>query len=244
MKFTKSMKSDELQDHIFATYANLRIGVAVIAIVFPLLLWAGGAIQGISLQDSMSAYYHANSNLDMTPNDGVMRSWFVGILFTVGVILYLYKGYSHLENLALNFAGILALGIAIFPMEWTCNREVFELQCQSLSMHGTCAVLFFICIGYVCIWRASDTLREMENEAREKRYRRFYQLIGSSMVLAILVAMSLSIWGGISSLVFFAEAVGVWIFAVYWLLKSREIALTNAERLAFQKRLKHNLNVK
>jgi hypothetical protein len=43
MKFTKNMKPDELQDHIFATYANLRIGVAVFAIVFPLLLWAGGA---------------------------------------------------------------------------------------------------------------------------------------------------------------------------------------------------------
>ena len=110
-------------------------------------------------------------------------------------------------------------------------------------MHGTCAVLFFICIGYVCIWRASDTLGEMENEAREKRYRRFYQLIGSSMVLAILIAMSLSIWGDISSLVFFAEAVGVWIFAAYWLLKSREIALTNAERRAFQKRLRHSPNV-
>ena len=41
MKFTKNMKPDELQDHIFATYANLRIGVAIIAIVFPLLLWAG-----------------------------------------------------------------------------------------------------------------------------------------------------------------------------------------------------------
>jgi hypothetical protein len=50
------MKSGELQDHVFATYVSLRFGMAVIAIVFPLLLWFGGAMQGIPLQDSMSAW--------------------------------------------------------------------------------------------------------------------------------------------------------------------------------------------
>ncbi len=35
------MNADELQKHIFATYLNLRVGAAVIGIVFPLLLWVG-----------------------------------------------------------------------------------------------------------------------------------------------------------------------------------------------------------
>ena len=106
------MKPDDLQIHIFATYANLRIGVVAIAILFPFLLWGGWAIHGISLPDSMSAYYH------VTENGKSMRNWFVGILFALGIILYLYKGYSIKENLALNFAGVFALGVAISPMDW------------------------------------------------------------------------------------------------------------------------------
>jgi hypothetical protein len=41
------------------TYHALRVGAAVIAFVFPLLLWAGGKVTGFTLRDSMSAYYWA-----------------------------------------------------------------------------------------------------------------------------------------------------------------------------------------
>ena len=95
------MKSDKLiQNHISATYFNQRIGLVSIAFAFPILLWVGGAIQAVEIQNSMSAYFHADPIVaslvaDATPDDGVMRSWFVGTLFTVGAILYLYKGYSR-----------------------------------------------------------------------------------------------------------------------------------------------------
>jgi hypothetical protein len=53
------MKSEDLQKRFTATYVNLRIGMAVIAMAFPILLWAGGALQGLGLQPSMSDDYHA-----------------------------------------------------------------------------------------------------------------------------------------------------------------------------------------
>ena len=221
------MKSDELQNHIFATYVNLRIGVAIIAIAFPLLLWVGGAMQGLPLQDSMSAYYHAISN------DKSMRNWFVGILFAVGVFLYLYKGYSPQENYALNFAGAFAIGVAIFPMEWNCGEE-----CKKISMHGTCAILFFLCIAYVCIRCASDTLHLLNDKVRERRYRILYRQIGIGMILSPLIALLLTlIFQQFKSFTFFAEAAGIWIFAAYWLLKSRELSSTNAERLALHDKI-------
>lgn len=75
------MDQEELHDHIFKTYTNLRIGIGVIALAFPLILWwAGLAISDIPLQGSMSHYYH-------TP----MRPVFVGVLFAIGVFLYLYR---------------------------------------------------------------------------------------------------------------------------------------------------------
>ena len=82
------MKSEDLQKHFTATYVNLRIGMAVIAMAFPILLWVGGLLQGLELQPSMSDYYHAGSPA------GLMRDWFVGLLFAVGVFLYLYKGFT------------------------------------------------------------------------------------------------------------------------------------------------------
>ena len=41
------MKSQVLQKHVTATYVNLRIGMAAIAMVLPNLLWVGGALQGL-----------------------------------------------------------------------------------------------------------------------------------------------------------------------------------------------------
>ena len=32
----------ELQEHILSTYINIRVGIAVIGIAFPFLLWLGG----------------------------------------------------------------------------------------------------------------------------------------------------------------------------------------------------------
>src|SRR5215471_6209465 len=76
---------------------------------------------------------------------GSMRNWFVGILFAVGVFLYLYKGFSTTENYALNIAVAFALGIALNPM------ELWE-KSSGVSWHGFFAVSFFIVIAFVAIF--------------------------------------------------------------------------------------------
>lgn len=153
------MKSTDLQRHITATYINLRIGVAALAIILPLVLWIGGRLLfDLPLQASMSAYYHAG--------DGAMRDVFVGVLIAVGAFLYLYKGFTILENTALNLAGLLLVGVALFPMDWNCGNA-----CGGLSLHGTFAILFFLSIAYVCIFRASDTLDLIEDETKVERYK-------------------------------------------------------------------------
>lgn len=49
------------EKHVFATYISLRIGMAFLGFALPLILAIGGGMIGISLQDSMSDYYHALS---------------------------------------------------------------------------------------------------------------------------------------------------------------------------------------
>jgi Flp pilus assembly protein protease CpaA len=156
--------------------------LAVIGFTFPLLLWGIGKLwYGIPLQNSMSAYYFAQSphpeggiirtwlrSIDFSPistllgfldqldSNAPMRSWFVGLLFVFGVLLYLYKGFTIGENWWLNAAGIFAIGVALFPMCWEGGAN-----CPSFSVHGTVAMLAFLCIAVVAVWSAQNTLYEL-----------------------------------------------------------------------------------
>lgn len=216
----------DLQKHIAATYTTLRLGIAVLAMALPLVLWIGGYLRaGEPLAQSMSAYYYVGN--------GVMRDEFVGVLFGVGAFLYLYKGYTKLENYALNLAGIFLACVALFPKAGPA--KVF-----GLPVHGTSAVLFFACIAYVCIFRASDTLSLINDPSKVDRYKKLYRWIGVGMIAAPAAAVVLTSvldQRPANSTVFFVEAAGVLVFASYWILKSREIALSNSERAALEGKL-------
>ena len=220
------MKPQELQDHITATYFTLRLGLILLGASLPFILLIGGLIHGgLPPQASMSAYYHAG--------DGVMRDKFVGALWAVGACLYLYKGYTHLENYALNLAGVCAICIALFPMQWDCGTS-----CSAFSLHGAFAVLFFVLIAYVCVFRAPDTLNLMTDRGKATRYLRIYRALGIGMiaspVAAVILISGLHIATESRPTVFAIEAAGVLVFAAYWFVKSREISMTNAERSAIQ----------
>jgi hypothetical protein len=218
-----ALRPSELRKHVEATYFNLRIGMAVIAFAFPILLALGAKLlRNVSLQDSMSAYYHAGN--------GALRDVFVGVLVATGAFLYLYKGFSRAENYALNLAGIFAVGVAVFPMQWQC-----EPACDPLSLHGTAAVFFFVSIAYVCLFRASDTLALLTDAKKIARYKMTYRTLGALLVASPLAAFIVSgVLQRSSALVFFIEAFAVWAFAAYWLSKSLEMRETNAERLALE----------
>jgi hypothetical protein len=227
------MKSKNLQDHILAAYTNLRIGIGGLALILPFSLWAVGHIRSnLQLQDSISAYYHSGG--------GTTRDLFVGILCAIGGFLCLYKGYSLLEDWALNCAGIFLVGVALFPMEWNCGTT-----CSKFSLHGTFAILFFLSIAYVCIWLASDTLApELMGERDRKMYGRVYKLLGLAMIAVPLITLLLTLvippGSGVRATIFWVETSGVVVFAVYWIVKSYEIYVTGSGRLAIEGKLISN----
>lgn len=218
------MTPEDLSKRITSTYIWLRMGMGIIALSFPLLLWFGAWFgAGLGLEGSMSAYYHANG--------GYMRDWFVGILFAIGIMLFLYHGFTEIEDRVLNVAGVLALGIALFPMASPGSGQASHIG----IIHGLCAIVFFLCIGYICIFHADDTLellRQSRGEQAYGKYRRTYRVLGGLMVISPLIAAGVSAVFGKNSFTFFAEAVGVWVFATYWLVKSREIHWTGADEKA------------
>ena len=164
-----------------------------------------------------------------------MRDTFVGALVAIGVFLYLYKGFSRQENWALNVAGVLAVGMAMVPTGPRCGDGG-----GAFTLHGTFAVLFFLSIAYVCVFRAPYTLSLIRDTREATRLRTAYRGLGALMVLSPAAAAALTILlprAARGRSVFFVEALAVFTFATYWLIKSREMSATNAERLALERKL-------
>ena len=239
MNIFKSGEPIDLSEHMLATYQTLRVVLVIVALAFPWVLGIGGrfVFDDIPLQASMSDYYHASHKSIAKRDDdrkagkvdpdnsglGVMRNWFVGVLFAISGLLVVYKGFRPAEDLALNLAGLFAVLIALVPNTWEGHGPPW---------HGIFAVSFFLCISYVSIFAASATLPLVKPE-RRKHFRRIYKALGWAMVLTPLIAAVLSFFPGFSGrFIFLAEFFGVYAFAFYWLVKTLEIRQTNADRRA------------
>jgi len=215
------MRRDELQAHIFSSYLHLRYGAAIIAALLPLIIYVVGKLNGVPLADSISDYYWVPDG-----PDAYSRDLFIGCLFAVAAILYLYKGFSNAENIALNLAALLAIGVALFP-----TAEHDSPGDGTFSIHGFCAVSMFICLVYVVWFRADDTLPLLPPDSTPSpaRYRQLYKIVGFVMLASPLTAFIVnSIIGTDTSYVFFIEVAGIWAFAAYWLLKGSELKRSGA----------------
>jgi hypothetical protein len=229
-------KPPPISQHVRGTYHTLRTGIGLMALLLPVVLVGGGFLQGLETQDSISAYYHAfppnqASGADLIAGHGVMRNWFVGILWTIGVFLFLYRGYGRRENVALNIAGLLLVVVAMVPMAWTCGGA-----CPQVSIHAAAAALFFFAIGYVCIFRSGDTLLLVATKPARERYRYWYRLFGTAMVVlpVAVVALHELLPPLAKKLVIVIECLGIWTFAAYWLMKTKEIKESDADEKAMR----------
>jgi hypothetical protein len=157
-----------------------------------------------------------------------MRNWFVGNLFFVGAAMFLMKGFSQWENWALNFAGIAAPCVALFPMEWPCRTPCFSYH----SLHFPAAITFFVCAGFTCIFCSEKTLGQLpKNDPKYKKgialFRLTYRILGIAMVALPATAWVFAYNSGHKG--FWLEASGVAAFGAYWLVKTLELKWSAVE---------------
>lgn len=219
------MTARDLRRNMMRTYFTLRVGIVVLSFALPLVLLIyslasfGGLVAG-----SMSAFY-----------GGVMRDWFVGILWAIGFFLINYKGFSALEDWLLNFAGVFAVLVAMTP----CNCWGDTALAKS-TWHTVFAVAFFACMASVCLFCARDTITLLPEAADRDRFRRAYVSIAILLAVSPLAAVATAYFAQArDSRVFFIEWFAVWVFAAYWATKSMEFKLTAAERRALLGALKN-----
>ncbi|HEY0072523.1 MAG TPA: hypothetical protein VGB77_00355, partial [Abditibacteriaceae bacterium] len=104
-----------------------------------------------------------------------------------------------------------------------------------VGVHGACAIIFFFCIGYVCFFHGDDTLQLTEEKyglPAYQKYRRAYKVLGFGIIAFPILAALLTLVVVPRYLVFGVEWAGIWVFAIYWLVKSWEIYKTNADQEA------------
>jgi len=203
--------------HLESSFIVQRRGMALLAAIFPAAFLASSyVLNRTDFQTSLSAYYWT---LDLE------RNFFVGVLCAVGVFLLLYKGYTTLEDRILDLAGVAAVGVAFFPMD-----ENGDCGTSGLSLHGTFAVIFFVCIAFICVFMSKHSLEDMTDQRRKALFTRAYKLCSGVMVLSIALAGLYKLLPENAvlmlcenSIIFWSEALGVWAFSAFWYLKTREL---------------------
>lgn len=221
-----------LKRHILRTYLNLRVGISLIGLSLPLVLWLGGKYHDSMahpLLGSMSLYYFTT-----------MRNPFVGGLVAIGAFLCLYKGFSRREDWLLNAAGVLAVCVAFMPTRNALLKDLPDLAWYNVG-HVTAAILFFVCIAVVCLFLASDTLPLVRDAGKARTMLWVYRVLGVLMILLPSAAYALGRWliapGGENTGIFLLETAAVWVFSIYWSVKSYELATTEADQAAQEGKL-------
>lgn len=116
------------------SYMTLRKAIGWIGVCLPFAIFLGNwvifshrvlaclAPVSDKIPDSLSGYYYTH-----------MRDAFVGGMWAAGVFLFFYRGHDRLERWATNFAGLFAIGIALFPTAPPSNQFLQTNSCGPVT---------------------------------------------------------------------------------------------------------------
>jgi hypothetical protein len=207
---------------LVVSYRKLRRAVGTVGLLLPLVLGPGGWLLGVEIQDTMSSYYH-------TP----LRDVFVGALFSLGMLLYCYRGYDRVESWTANAAAVLAMCLALFPLDE--GTDPLLPRSPSGVIHTLSGGAFFVVLAIYSLHHFTRTGGD-----RLDRQRRLIYLTTGITLLVSTAAMGTLILLGRGqlgetirayNLLFWLEWIAVWAFAAAWLTKGRMIVTEIAAEL-------------
>jgi hypothetical protein len=205
------------------SFQATRRAIGWLGILLPFVLILGSLLfdNCCVLQPSISHYYYTN-----------MREIFVGVLCSVSLFLFTYKGYTPMDSLAANAAGIFCLGIALFPtnpMEFPCQQPVVSIvffEGQGL-VHYIFAALFFTTLALTSFFLFTKRSKDITRRTPEKYKRNVvYRLCAVAMGLSLLtILLGKFVWKvpAESHLTFWMEALALLAFGVSWLTKGEAL---------------------
>lgn len=207
---------------IVLSYQSVRRAIGVIGLLLPVTLVVGGwGLFGVPIQDNLSLYYH-------TP----MRDVLVGMLCTLGVFLFCYRGHDRVEDWTANLACAFALGLALFPTE--PNNDPLSQRSVAGLMHTLCGGGFFLTLAYYSLLHFPSHQRHAdadEDEPHPRQRNLLYRLSGlaillSMAVMGVYLLLLPAAWKQVADryhALVWLEWVAIWSFASAWLIKGRII---------------------
>ena len=199
-------------DQDFRTVARMRLGIGLIGLLLPIaipivLMITTMRLDGNGFPDSMSASYYTHA-----------RNIFVGGMCAIGVFLIGYRR-SRVDNWMSNFAGLFALGVALFPTSKPGSGDATDWTAR---VHTGSAIGLLVLLGMFCVWRFPNGIER--GHVLLKDSDRIY--IGCGVGMAACAALELadqfgylSGWTVWPSPLYVSESVAVLLFGVAWLLK-------------------------
>lgn len=217
--------AETTREDMVLSYYGVRTALGFLAFGLPIVLVLGGLLAEGEMQASISDSFHTS-----------MRDIFVGTLFTIGIFLIGLRGHRDADgnwyhnDLLTTIMGIAAIGVALFPNSnphpeaTTLSQHMLGVNI-SPSFHYVSAQIFFILIAIYCYTRLPD--------GAGRFHRHFFLSCGHAIVILLIginVTSYLKIAGSPdykafvleNKLVFWLEAIGLWVFAFAWLVKGRD----------------------
>ncbi|MEU6234088.1 DUF998 domain-containing protein [Kitasatospora sp. NPDC047058] len=215
-----SVRSDQLavddQDQDAQTVRRLRLGVGAVGFLLPIVLPVGNSLTSarVALLSSMSASYYTH-----------MRNVFVGGLCAIGVFLICYR-HDRREDRLSSVAGVLAILVALFPMEppASLTPHPSTLQTTVGMLHLLFAAGLFGVLAYFCLRLFADSpATGGRRPARDWVYLVCgWVIVACIAVVAVAGVLHLA-WDSPLTLPYLGEAVSVFAFGVAWLVKSEAL---------------------
>ena len=206
------------------SYYRVRQALGWLGVALPFLLIGTGLMSSAQIEPSVSDFFHT-----------LNRDIFVGVMCAISFFLLVYDGYERAEgewlsdNWITHVAGAAGLGVALFPNESPSGEvatlgQFFVGVGFSPMIHYTSCLIFFYCMGHICMFKFSKTTKTW----RRKWYITTGWIITFSGLSVGLVSYlkhtgSPAVQDFILNynLVFWIEVIGVWAFSSSWIVKGK-----------------------
>lgn len=143
---------------------------------------------------------------------------FVIILGSASFLLICYNGYGLLDDILLTCAGLVGLGICLFPCQvpaYPGEVGTFMIDSKiSNIIHFACAVVFFGLLAYNSIFLFTKSSGEM---TKKKKIRNIiYRICGVGMIASFLIMLlpyfRIQVW--------LVETIALFFFGISFLTKA------------------------
>ncbi len=212
---------DQHTETLVLSFLGIRRAIGLLGFSLPLILGPIGYwVFGVPIQDNMSSYYHT-----------VLRDVFVGVMCSIGVFLFCYRGHDRWESWNGNVGCAAAIGIAIFPLD--PNSDPLLQRSILGYLHTLSGGLFFFSLAIYSIFFFPATCDDQLEAFELTRCNYIFRLSGL-VLLSSIIAMGVYLFLLPSDIrrtltdykfLFWMEWVAVWAFAGAWLTKGRILSL-------------------